>query len=148
MKYYIAYGSNLNLRQMLHRCPESKVVGFSTIPDYELLFKGSKSGAYLTIEQSRYGAVPVGIWTVSESDEEMLDRYEGFPDFYYKKDFNLDVKMLNGSIKNLDCFAYIMHEERDLAIPSKSYLITCLEGYDDFGFDERYLIDAYERSDY
>ena len=42
-KYYIAYGSNLNLPQMAFRCPTAKVVGVSEIKDYELLFRGSRS---------------------------------------------------------------------------------------------------------
>ena len=41
-RYYIAYGSNLNIDQMSYRCPGAKVVGTSKIPDFELLFKGSK----------------------------------------------------------------------------------------------------------
>ena len=41
-KYYIAYGSNLNVRQMKFRCPTAKVVGTSVIKGYELLYKGSK----------------------------------------------------------------------------------------------------------
>ena len=52
-RYYIAYGSNLNIDQMRYRCPEAKVVGTSVIPDFQLLFRGSKSGAYLTIEPKR-----------------------------------------------------------------------------------------------
>ena len=49
-KYYIAYGSNLNVRQMKFRCPTAKVVGTSVIKGYELLYKGSKTGSYLTIQ--------------------------------------------------------------------------------------------------
>lgn len=45
--YYLAYGSNLNVRQMLYRCPGAKPIGISVIPDYELLYKGSKTGVYL-----------------------------------------------------------------------------------------------------
>ena len=32
-KYYIAYGSNLNVEQMRYRCPDAKIVGTSVIPD-------------------------------------------------------------------------------------------------------------------
>ena len=42
-KYYLAYGSNLNIRQMALRCPTAKAVGTAVIKDYELLFKGSKA---------------------------------------------------------------------------------------------------------
>ena len=48
-RYYLAYGSNLNIAQMQFRCPDATVVGTAVIPDYELLFKGSLTGAYLTI---------------------------------------------------------------------------------------------------
>ena len=45
-KYYLAYGSNLNIRQMRYRCPGAKPIGITAIPDYELLYKGSKTGAF------------------------------------------------------------------------------------------------------
>jgi hypothetical protein len=43
-RYYIAYGSNLNIRQMRMRCPHARVIGTAVIKDYELLFKGSLTG--------------------------------------------------------------------------------------------------------
>ena len=64
-KYYLAYGSNLNIVQMKHRCPDAKPVGTAVIRDYELLFKGSKTGAYLTIEPQKSAYVPVGVWEVT-----------------------------------------------------------------------------------
>lgn len=87
-RYYIAYGSNLNIRQMRIRCPHARVIGTAVINDYELLFKGSRTGAYLTIEPKEGGEVPVVVWEVTESDEAALDRYEGYPVFYYKKKWN------------------------------------------------------------
>jgi len=77
-RYYIAYGSNLNTRQMQLRCPDAKVVGTSVIEGYELLFKGSKTGSYLTIEPKAGASVPVAIWSVTAEDEKALDRYEGW----------------------------------------------------------------------
>lgn len=50
-RYYIAYGSNLDIRQMRWRCPTAKIVGTAAIHGYELLYKGSQTGAYLTIEK-------------------------------------------------------------------------------------------------
>lgn len=78
-RYYAAYGSNLNLEQMKWRCPDAKVIGTAVIEGYELLFKGSKTGSYLTIEPDVKNQVPVGIFEVSKADENSLDRYEGFP---------------------------------------------------------------------
>ena len=88
-KYYIAYGSNLNVEQMRYRCPDARIVGTSVIPDYQLLFKGSKTGSYLTIEKKKGASVPVAVWEVSEHDEQRLDAYEGYPNFYYKTDMQL-----------------------------------------------------------
>ena len=44
MKFYVAYGSNLNTIQMKRRCPHAKIYGVGKIKDYRLLFKGSKTG--------------------------------------------------------------------------------------------------------
>jgi hypothetical protein len=80
---------------------------------------------------------------VTESDEAALDRYEGFPTFYYKKEMELDIKGIRtGKIRRRKCFVYIMHEERKIGVPSLSYVSTCLQGYVSFGFDEHYLSEA------
>ena len=145
-KYYIAYGSNLNIRQMRFRCPGAKPIGITVIPDYELLYKGSKTGAYLTIEPKKNGIVPIAVWEVTAADEKRLDAYEGCQTFYYKKNVCLPVKLASGKTKRLTAFVYIMHEEREIAIPSMTYIRTCEEGYRNFGFDLKYLDRAYMRS--
>lgn len=142
-RYYIAYGSNLNISQMRMRCPGARIIGTSVIEDYQLLFKGSKTGSYLTIEPMEGAEVPVVIWEVTETDEKALDRYEGYPNFYYKKEMNLDITGIKTKkVRRRDAFVYIMHEERALGIPSGFYVKTCLDGYRAFGFDEKYLFDA------
>ena len=145
-KYYLAYGSNLNVRQMALRCPTAKAIGTAIIKDYELLFKGSKTGAYLTIEPKVGAEVPVVVWSVEPADEQRLDVYEGYPTFYYKAELDLPVKYFSGKKVVKTAFVYIMHEERPLGLPSGSYVRTCLEGYRNFGFDESVLLSALENS--
>ena len=146
-RYYIAYGSNLNIEQMRRRCPQARIIGTAEIKDYELLFKGSLTGSYLTIEKSMGSRVPVAVWETTEADETALDRYEGFPTFYYKAEMELDIKGIRtGRIRHRNCYVYIMHEERKIGVPSYSYVDTCLEGYRAFGFDESYLWRAVENS--
>lgn len=146
-RYYIAYGSNLNIRQMQMRCPGARIIGTSVIKDYELLFKGSKTGSYLTIEPKEGGRVPVAAWEVTESDELALDRYEGYPDFYYKAEMKLPIKGIRtGKIRVRNTFVYIMHEDRPLGLPIDFYIRTCLEGYRSFGFDAEILFEAVENS--
>lgn len=147
-KFYLAYGSNLNVQQMRFRCPDAKVVGTAEIPDYQLLFKGSKTGSYLTIEKKKGGMVPVAVWAVSPRDELALDRYEGFPNFYYKTEMKLPVKgWKTDKTKTLTAFMYIMHEERKLGIPSHAYVRTCVQGYRDFDFDLKHLRLAFDLSE-
>jgi len=146
-KYYIAYGSNLNIEQMKYRCPDAKIVGTSVIKDYRLMFKGSLTGSYLTIEKEEGCEVPVGVWLVSDNDEKKLDRYEGYPNFYYKADMELDIKGIKtGRIYHKNCFIYIMHEERVLGVPINYYFNVCHQGYREFGFNVECLLDALEYS--
>ena len=145
-RYYIAYGSNLNVPQMRSRCLHATILGTANLKGWELLFKGSGTGAYLTIEPREGGTVPVAVWEVTEADEAALDRYEGFPTFYYKKEIKLQYKGIRtGRRRTVTAFAYIMHEERQIGVPSNLYMRTCLEGYDTFYFDKRVLMTAYEK---
>ena len=124
-RYYIAYGSNLNMAQMVRRCPNAVPIGTAVLEHNTLYFRGSGTGYYLTIEPKIGGKVPVAIWEVTPEDEQALDRYEGFPKFYYKH--------------------YIMTDGRDVGLPTPYYMATCIQGYKDFGFDTRILKRTVER---
>lgn len=146
-RYYLAYGSNLNVRQMRMRCPTARMIGTATLEGYRLMFKGSKTGSYLTIEPEEGCTVPVGVWEVSARDELALDHYEGYPTFYYKKELELPITGIrSGIIRLRKVFVYIMHEDRLLGVPSNMYMRICMEGYMDFGFNYDTLWKAYEYS--
>ncbi len=146
-RYYLAYGSNLNRRQMQMRCPGAKPVGTALLEGYELLFKGSKTGFYLTIEPKPDGVVPIAVWEVTAEHEKMLDRYEGCPVCYYKKEIRLPVfRTASGRTVMTNGFLYIMNEKRRLGEPTPRYFWTCVTGYRSFGFDPEFLYEAYERS--
>lgn len=68
---YIAYGSNLNIRQMRMRCPDARALGTGVLENYRLLFKGSRTGPYLTIKPAEGHSVPIAIWSVSEHSTAM-----------------------------------------------------------------------------
>ena len=129
-KLYLAYGSNLNLRQMSSRCPTAKVVGKSEINDFRLIFRGSHASAVATIEPFKGNSVPVLVWDITPSDEAELDRYEGWPILYCKEiiKVKLDSKIVRAMV-------YIMNGERPLGQPSCYYYSTILEGYKSAGFD-------------
>lgn len=139
MKYYIAYGSNLNKIQMARRCPHAAVVGGAVLEGYKLVFRRG----YLTIEPDEGGLVPVGVWRISCRDEAALDRYEGFPHFYRKETIHLSF-MDNGGAMHIDdpCMVYIMNDGYPIMPPSPEYLCTVEKGYIDFGFSPLPLMEA------
>lgn len=136
-RIYIAYGSNMHLGQMADRCPDARRLGTSQIEGYALEFHGRNGGAVATIVTREDSQVPVVLWEISERDERNLDRYEGFPRLYFKKDFRvyLGKRKVNG-------FAYIISSGYDVGIPSEYYYNTILEGYMDNGIDTKPLFAA------
>lgn len=87
-RYYIAYGSNLNIYQMRFRCPTARIIGTAVVPDYELLFKGSKTGSYLTIEPKKGSSVPVAVWETTAEDELHLTAMRGIRPFTTRKNLH------------------------------------------------------------
>ena len=147
MRHYFAYGSNLSLEQMAFRCPDAVPIGTGKIKGYELLFRGSKTGSYLTIEPKKGSYVPVLVWEITETDKRMLDRYEGYPIFYLTKDFEIEVTPLDGTEPFLQKgFVYVMDITHPLGRPSDRYYEVCRQGYERFGFDEALLETALDRS--
>lgn len=145
-KYYLAYGSNLNMRQMAWRCPSATPVGTGVIEGWRLEFHGSWSGAYLTIVPCEGSSVPVGVWSITESDEAALDRYEGFPTFYFKQPMRIACQFTqSGKFMTVKAMVYIMHVDRPEGAPTASYVRTCANGYHDFGLDLSFLQGALDR---
>lgn len=140
-KSYIAYGSNLNLLQMKHRCPTAKVIGTSEIKDYELVFRGSYKSAVATIEPCEGSIVPVLLWNIGPDDEKSLDRYEGYPNFYDKEDINITI-----GNQNVTAMVYLMTPGHKFGKPSEYYLKAIEDGYIDAGFDTNILYDAVEKT--
>lgn len=137
-KYYLAYGSNLNLHQMSYRCPSAKPIGIVNLENYRLVYKGlADDYAYLTIEKYEGSNVPLGLFEISLWDIYSLDIYEGYPTLYSK--CHIPIKIGNKTKKAL---IYIMHKEFDYHLPNSEYIETCFQGYNDFGFNTSILDQA------
>ena len=134
-RLYIAYGSNINLEQMAHRCPNSKIVSKEMLKVYELEFRG-----VATIVPNDKSEVPILIWEIDGRDEHSLDRYEGFPNLYRKELFEIEV---DGEKK--ECMAYLMNKGQ-ISPPTSYYYNVINQGYEANGMDTSYLRAALERS--
>lgn len=142
-KYYLAYGSNLNREQMAYRCPNAQPVGTAQLEGWRLLFRGSGSGNYLTIEPAPDCTVPVAVWAVTKADEAALDRYEGYPVFYRKETLAIAyIGLKSAQERQVEAFVYLMNDGHPAGLPTTRYMDTCEVGYRDFGFDPEELLEA------
>lgn len=138
---YIAYGSNMVESQMAHRCPDARLIGTGYIERARLEFY-----LHATVERTRCKSsrVPVAVWEISDEDEKSLDRYEGFPRYYVKKEWK--VKMNDGSeIKGM---VYVMNLIRPQP-PTIGYYNGIFDAYNKLGLGseiETVLEPALQRS--
>lgn len=129
-RLYVAYGSNLNLEQMSYRCPTAKLITTGEIKNYELQFKGRPNCSFATIAPKENSSVPVALWKINSYDELMLDRYEGYPNSYFKDDINVNV-----GGRDVSAMVYIMDLKQNFGLPSEGYYDTVAQGYLDCGLD-------------
>ena len=138
MKLYLAYGSNLSVKQMERRCPDAKPIGKAILPDWKLVFK-----IHATIEPCKGSKVPVLVWKISDRDEQNLDRYEGYPSYYIKQDVEFLMTDLRGrNPRPVTAMVYIMADGHRVRMPMKGYVDILVEGYERFGFDMDILREA------
>lgn len=136
-KLYVAYGSNLHLAQMAARCPSATIYGTGLLNNWELLYRGMDGNAHATIARKKGSVVPVLVWSIEPSDEIRLDRYEGYPRYYFKQNVMVEV---NGQKKL--AMVYIMDLMKRPATPSKYYIETIRQGYMDNDLDMSYFEDS------
>jgi len=133
---YLAYGSNLNISQMIWRCPDAKPWGATVLEGYRLTFWGGCGNAVATIVPRDGCSVPVALWSITAADEKALDVYEGYPRLYRK-----EYLRLKWGGRYVKAMVYIMNHGT-VNFPSKGYFTTILEGYQDFDIDPEPLFQA------
>ena len=99
-RFYIVYGSNLNVRQMKIRCPKARLVGTATLENHILYFRGSLTGSYLTIEPKIGASVPVAVWEVTPSDENTLSKSKACGNSDFGKSHTLFQRKSYGFVLN------------------------------------------------
>lgn len=138
---YFAYGSNINLEQMEHRCPDAQLVGPVTLQNYELQFRGS---GFATVAPKEDSVVHGLLWKLTPLCEQSLDRYEGYPRHYIKE--TVTVQTVDGS--KIPVMAYIMAEplRRRPALPSPHYYRAIQQGFEANGLPVESLEEAWNRT--
>ena len=131
-KYYLAYGSNLNVDQMSIRCPGAKRISSLYLSGYKLVFRGVAD-----FEKDTNSKLALGLWEISKKHEKTLDRYEGVNSGLYKKILWL-IEFKNVQYKAL---IYKMNSD-SIGSPYESYKETINDGFDDFKLNKKYLEDS------
>lgn len=130
-KYYMAYGSNMNIDNMMIRCPFAEFVGWQYLYGYRLMFNH-----YATIVKNKNSVVPVLIWEITDDDEKKLDIYECYPTLYHKETIKC---LIEGEWT--DVMVYVMNNFIP-APPTKQYFNYILSAYRTFSLPADYLKDA------
>ena len=138
---YFAYGSNLCKEQMKVRCPKSKYLEKHYFDDQKLCFcwngLSTNPNGVANIIKETGSKVPGVIYEISKSDEDELDRKEGYklnPKVYIKKYFKH---------KDQNDLFFVLNRKCDPRKPKENYWKDKVyQGYKDHRLDTKYLKEA------
>lgn len=136
---YFAYGSNMNHEQMRHRCPSSKYLKRGYLKDYKFTYDGYSSkrgGAVANVIEVNGSVVWGGIFEINEDNLSALDCYEGYPDYYDRKQVNV----IDNDNNFFEAIVYYRTNKK-IGQPSKEYRQIVLQGANDCGLPENYIRD-------
>lgn len=123
---YVAYGSNMNMRQMAERCPAAQPIEAVTLRGWRLVMRGAAD-----IIRDHQSATPAGLWCITTACLRELDIYEGYPALYTRQ--TITAWRSNG--KRVRAMVYLMRGPlaRPLRPGSTRYVRGIMDGYRDFG---------------
>jgi gamma-glutamylcyclotransferase (GGCT)/AIG2-like uncharacterized protein YtfP len=136
---YFAYGSNISLKQMTHRCPSAKTYSKGVLKEYRIIFpiwskRWGGGAAGIRPEQGRQ--VEGVVYELSEEDLKTLDKFEAVDKgLYYRKEIKVIVE--DGS--SLEAWVYITTSQDSSYPPSKRYLDTIIEGAREHDLSEEFM---------
>jgi gamma-glutamylcyclotransferase len=130
--YYFAYASNLNRKQMAERCPDAKPMFTATLPNFKLIFTGWSRqwrGGVASIKPLKGEKVMGAIYEISERDLRFLDKHEGYPSNYNRR----EVIVFPEEGEALKAVTYIKVEQSEETKPSLEYVSSIQQGYREWG---------------
>ncbi len=136
--YYFAYGSNMNHAQMLKRCPDSRFITKSFLKEFQFIYDGKSftwSGkSVANIIEAKNSIVWGGLYEISSADLVKLNKYEGYPRSYNRK----QVSVCDASGTHYEAWVYFRTGQQQ-GEPSDKYRDVVLKGAKDCLLPDNYI---------
>lgn len=135
--YFFAYGSLMKQNEMKRECPGSRFLYSAKLKDYKFVYDGYSSkwcGPVANIVELPENVVMGALYQVPEREIEALDRREGCPCVYQKKE--VEVESEQGAA--YEAIVYYRKGEKE-GEPQDKYKQLVIEGARDCGLDEDYI---------
>jgi gamma-glutamylcyclotransferase len=139
--YYFAYGSNMSSKRLIPRVRSAKQICVATLSGYSLRFhKRSNDGSAKcdAFETGIDADVVIGVvFEIDECDSKSLDRCEGYPSHYGKK----NVTVIDENGKSVKAVTYIAMKKyiHDGLKPYRWYLEHVVRGAKEYDLPDWYL---------
>ena len=121
---------------MPQRCPNARPLGVAQINNMRLIFR-----SFADIEPNYSSIVVGGLWRITPSCEQALDRYEEIENGLYRTAYLPLRLILEGQEQEILPLVYMMNS-KTYTLPSENYLSIIREGYCDFRLDPSILRQA------
>ena len=143
MATYAAYGTNMDPDRMAERAPHSPQRQTGWLSGWRMTFGGEDlgfDGALSTIVEEPGSTVFVSLYEVNESDEHLLDAWEGVELGAYRK-IRVRVATLEGDVV---AWVYVL-DAYEGGLPSAHYLGVIADAAEAAGAPEDYVADIRAR---
>lgn len=129
VELYFAYGSNMSLKQMRHRCPNATFLTTDTVSGYEFILNRQEVA---TIVPTPEGSVEGAVFAVSPDCVDSLDRYEGVALGLYTREQIV-------SQNHLQMFVYMATDRTPSKPVRSSYLNGIMGAAEELGLSPQHL---------
>lgn len=134
---YFAYGSNLDVVSMQNRCPQARVLSPGCLKGFRLAFTWHSTGwgcGVADVVESEQDEVWGIVYSISTSDLDALDRYEGYPTCYGRSQTTIQTR--DTTLDNV--WVYTVCKKGDFVSPSRMYLDIMKSACTDYEFPDSY----------
>jgi gamma-glutamylcyclotransferase len=140
MKYYFAYGSNMDKSRLSQRVKRDVLGEKALLKGHKLFFSldNTMTDPYADIRISKGDQVYGVLYSLTDGEIKILDTYEGVGvegDESYRK----EIVKVESSNETNEAVVYIMTTERNFAQPKNDYLEHLLRGMRDNRFSEEII---------